>query len=264
MADRAVRPHPRRRAAARPVSAAARRIAAPGIAARALAFNVYFFALTFLLGLGAIPFRLFARRRILGYARLWIRLVLGGLRRICRIRIEVTGTEHLPADGAALIASQHQSAFDTLVWLLIARRPSYVLKRELTRIPLFGPLLLPSGMIAVDRQGGAAALRGLIRDARAAAAASRQIVIFPQGTRVGVGERVKLQPGIAALAAATGLPVIPVVTDSGRFWGRRAFVKRPGTIQVRIGPPLPPGGDRASLLARIEAAWSEGEHALRR
>ena len=96
-------------------------------------------------------------------------------------------------------------------------------------------------MIAVDRSGGARAMRGLMRDAARAVAERRQIVIFPEGTRAEPGAVLPLQPGIAALAASTGLPVIPVVTDSGRCWGRRAFRKYPGVIHIVLLPPIPCG-----------------------
>ena len=100
-------------------------------------------------------------------------------------------------------------------------------------MPVWGFWWPRRGMIAVDREGGGAAMRHLLRAGRAAAAAGRQIVIFPEGTRVAPGGHAPLQPGIAALASATGLPVVPVATDSGVLWGRRAFRKRPGTITIR-------------------------------
>jgi 1-acyl-sn-glycerol-3-phosphate acyltransferase len=228
---------------------------------RSALFNLVFFAGTFVLALCGIPLRLAAPHRIIGLARFWAGWALAMLRIICGIRWEVSGREHLP-EGAALIASQHQSAFDTLVWLLIAPRCCYVLKRELTRIPLFGPLILPTGMIAVDRDAGAAALRALMKDGRRAAAEGRQIVIFPEGTRAEPGHLLPLQPGVAALAAATGLPVIPVATNSGRFWSRRAFVKRPGTIRIAIQPPLPAGLGKAALLEQLEAALRAGSAAV--
>jgi 1-acyl-sn-glycerol-3-phosphate acyltransferase len=224
---------------------------------RALLFNIWFFGLTTVLGLAALPVRAFARDRAYEFARNWIRLVLWGARVLCGIRVELSGTEHLPREGAALIASQHQSAFDTLVWLTLVPRASYVVKQELTRIPLFGPMLEPAGMIPVDRAGGASALRGLLQAAAAAQADGRQIVIFPEGTRLGPGERIKLQPGIAAVAKHLGLPVIPVATDSGLRWGRRAFMKRQGLIHISLGPPIPVGTAREALLVAIEAYWQE-------
>ena len=233
---------------------------------RAGLFNLYFFLLTVAMGLGALWIRWFAREhareRALAYAALWCRLTLRGLRAICGIRIALTGVEHLP-DGPVLIASQHQSAFDTLVWLTLVRRPAYVMKRELTRLPLVGPMLLLAGMIPVDRKQGAKALRALLRHADAAVAEGRQIVIFPEGTRVAAGALVALQPGVAALAAHTGLPVVPVTTDSGRCWSRRAFVKRPGTIHIAIGPAIGPeqlrGRPRTALLEAIRSTWASEE-----
>jgi 1-acyl-sn-glycerol-3-phosphate acyltransferase len=97
-------------------------------------------------------------------------------------------------------------------------------------------------------------MRHLVKAGRAAAAEGRQIVIFPEGTRVPPGQRVPLQPGVAALATATGLPVVPVATDSGYCWGRRAFRKLPGTITIRVRPAIPPGLHRVALLqALVEA-----------
>ena len=229
---------------------------------RSLAFNAWFYGLTFAVCVwhGLLTRDPEAARRV---ARRWAGRALGGLRRLCRIDWVVTGREHLPATGAALIAPMHQSAFDTLVWPLLAPGFVYVLKQELTRIPLFGTLLLRSGMIPVDRSAGASALRDVMRHAQAAVAAGHQIVIFPQGTRVAPGEIGHLQPGVAALAARTGLPVIPVVTDSGHHWGRRAFRKLPGTIRVAILPPLPAGLPRDALLEALHKAYADGYAALR-
>ena len=224
---------------------------------RSLLFNLWFYGLTTVLAVAALPLRAVAPGVLRGYARIWVRLVLAGLRAICGIDYQVTGLEHLPANGPALIAPMHQSAVDTLIWTHIAPRFAFVLKQELTRIPLFGPILRLTGMIAVDREGGAAAVRGLLRAADEAVAANRQIIIFPEGTRVAPGARVKLQPGIAAMAQRTRLPVIPVVTDSGHFWGRVAFRKNPGTIRIAILPPLPAGLAREALMQRLETIFAE-------
>lgn len=226
---------------------------------RACAFNIYFFGLTTLMAMGGVFVRLFRPKAAYAYARAWVRLVLAGLAAICGVRAEIIGREHLPPEGPALLASQHQSAFDTLIWMTLLPATAYVVKRELTWIPLFGPLLELAGMIPVDRRKGAAALRHLTNAASTALAAGRQIVIFPEGTRVAPGKRVKLQPGIAAIAKATQLPVVPVATDSGRYWRRRAFMKYPGTIHVVIGPALPMGLPKEALLAGIEGFWREAE-----
>lgn len=222
---------------------------------RSAVFNVWFFGVTFVLGSWGVVLRVAAPQRALPLAQLWAGLVLAGARTICGLRVVVSGREHLPTGGPALIASQHQSAFDTLVWLGLVPRVSYVFKTELARIPLFGPLLVASGQIPVDRAAGLTAVRSFLREADRAVADERQIVIFPEGTRVAPGERVELHPGVAALATRTRLPVIPVATDSGLRWRRRAFVKYPGPIHIVICPPIPPGLRGDTLLAEIQARW---------
>ena len=219
---------------------------------RSALFNLVFYAVTLVLTLYGLVLRLVAPHRLVDLARLWARLVLNALRVLCGIDLKVIGRERLIADQPMLLASRHQSAFDTLVWLTLLPRCSYVLKRELLRIPVFGWLILPAGMIAVDRTGGASAMRRLMRDGAKAAAERRQIVIFPEGTRAHPGSLLPLHPGVAALAAATRLPVVPVVTDSGLRWGRRAFRKTPGTIHIRILPPIA-ATSRDQLMARLDA-----------
>jgi 1-acyl-sn-glycerol-3-phosphate acyltransferase len=221
---------------------------------RSALFNLFFFASTFVLLWPGTLIRLVAPERVLGFAAEWARLQLAALRLICGIRFEVIGREHLVSDGPALIASLHQSAFDTLVWMTLVPRCCYVVKRELMTMPLFGPMLRASGMIPVDREARAFALRSLLDHGERAAREERQIVIFPEGTRAEAGTRLPLQPGVAGLAARLGLPVIPVTTDSGAYWGRRAFCKRPGTIHVVIRPPLPAMLPRRELMRRLDAA----------
>jgi 1-acyl-sn-glycerol-3-phosphate acyltransferase len=229
------------------------------IAIRAALFAAYFYVLTTCLAVAGIGLRLVAGHRAADLARYWVRLVFAGLARLCNIHVVVTGRENLPTSGAALLASQHQSAGDALLWFTLLPRPTYVMKQELTRIPLFGPLLIRAGMIPVDRTAGPHALRGLLAEAVAARDAPYQIVIFPEGTRVAPGGRVKLQPGIAAIAGRLGLPVIPVATDSGLCWGRGLLGKKPGTIHVCVGTPIPAGTPRKALLGAIELHWREAE-----
>lgn len=217
---------------------------------RALLFNLGFMGLTALMGVLALPLLAMPRRFSVAALRLWARLVLGWLRLSVGLRYRVTGAEHIGA-GAALIAAKHQSAFDTVVWLALLPDAAYVLKRELLSIPVYGWHARRAGMIAVDRAAGAAAMRGLIRDAGAALDSGRQVVIFPEGTRTAPGAEAPYQPGIAALYARAGLPVLPVATDSGRFWGRRAFLKHPGTITIAIQPPIAPGLARAAFIQAL-------------
>lgn len=221
---------------------------------RACIFNLYFFVLTLVMGIAALPIRAFIPSCALSYAQAWTRLTIRGLKLICGIRVVVHGREHLP-DGPCLLACQHQSEFDTLVWMNLVPRPTYVMKRELERIPLVGPMLRLSGMIPVDRDGKAKALRALLAATDDAVADRRQIIIFPEGTRTAPGAPISLQPGIAALSTHTGLPVIPVATDAGLYWKPGSLMKRPGTIHIVVGAPLPAGLRRAQLLPAIAQAW---------
>ncbi len=217
---------------------------------RSVLFNVAFFGLTTILIFPGLVILAVAPGRVLTLAEFWAGCVVWLARVICGIRLDVTGRQHL-GSGAVLIASRHQSAFDTLVWLTLVPRCCYVLKQELLRIPLFGMLLRSTGMIPIDRAGGAATIRLLMREGDRAVREERRIVIFPEGTRGDADHMLPLQPGVAALAARTRLPVVPVLTDSGRCWGRRAFHKHPGTIRIVIRPPLPQGLRREELMARL-------------
>jgi 1-acyl-sn-glycerol-3-phosphate acyltransferase len=222
---------------------------------RSALFNAVFYAVTFGLTLPATVVRLAAPGRVLGMAMLWARILVAAARIICGIRLDVTGLENIPP-GAVLIASRHQSAFDTFVWLTLLPRCCYVFKDELLRIPLFGRLITAAGMIAVDRGAGASAIRALLRQADRAVREHRQIVIFPEGTRGDPDSPAPLQSGVAAIASRTGLPVIPVFTDSGRVWGRRAFFKRKGTIRIVIGRPIPAHTGRTALMRALETVFA--------
>ncbi len=225
---------------------------------RSAAFNAIMFGACFGFSLWA---RLTSRLKENAYAlrmgQIWARFTLRALKACCNIGVELHGAQFLPAGGPALIAAQHQSAFDTLFWLTVLPGPAYVLKQELTKIPIFGPLLPASGFIAVDRDGGAPALRRMLAECRAAIALGRQIVIFPEGTRVPAGERGTVQPGVLALARVLKLAVIPASTNSGRFWGRKSFKKFPGTISVTLHQPITNTEDDRGLLAALERIYYE-------
>jgi 1-acyl-sn-glycerol-3-phosphate acyltransferase len=227
---------------------------------RSSLFNLWFYLGTAVFAIGSVlprPFvRFLSRDWAVTYARCWARTVLAALTPLCGTRWQVFGREHLPVDGPALIVSMHQSAFDTMVWFTLVPRPAYVLKLELTRIPLFGSMLAYVGTIAVDRSAGGAAIRSLLKGSDAAIADGRQIVIFPEGTRVAPGVAAPLHPGFVAIASRSGLPIIPVTTDSGLFWGRRAFRKLPGTIRMDVHPPFPPGLSRQEMSDRLEAIFA--------
>ena len=144
--------------------------------------------------------------------------------------------------------------YETLELARLLDTPALVMKRQLAEIPFFGRATQLYGCIAIDREGGAAALRGMMRAAEAPIAEGRPIIIFPEGTRVAPGEQPPLQPGFAGLYRALKLPVVPVALDSGRVWPRGRFVKRPGTVTFRFGAPVEAGLPRAEIEAQTHRA----------
>jgi 1-acyl-sn-glycerol-3-phosphate acyltransferase len=154
--------------------------------------------------------------------------------------------------GQCIIAVKHQSMFETIEILRLARTPVVVMKRELADMPLFGWITRRYGVIAVDRAAGAKALRAMLAEARQAAETGRPIAIFPEGTRVRPGETPPLRPGFSGLYRALGLPVVPIAVDSGRLWGR-GVLKKPGTVHFQIAEVIPTGLGREEIEARVHA-----------
>ncbi len=228
---------------------------------RSLVFNVLAAVWLFGLALLALPMLALPRRWVWGLVHLWARGVLALLRSIVGLDYAVRGIE-VPARGAMLLAAKHQSAWDTIVFLVLLDDPAIILKRELFRIPLYGWFTWKLGMIGIDRAAGVRALKSVVARTRPALAAGRPVLIFPQGTRVAPGRHRAYLPGVYALYAETGLPVVPVALDSGRFWGRRTFIKRPGRITVDFLPAIAPGLDRRAFMAELERRIETATEAL--
>ena len=226
------------------------------IALRALLFYVVFFGSGTLFLTLMLPALFLPRRVTIRIGEIWYSFVLAALRLICGLSHEIRGRENLPAT-ACIVAAKHQSAWDTIAFITFLDDASYVIKKELTQIPVFGWLLTKAAMVPVDRSAGAKALRHMVTTARARLGDGRHIVIFPEGTRTAPGERRRYHPGVAALYTQLAVPVVPIALNSGLFWPRRAFYKRPGRIVVEILPPIAPGLPRAEFMSRLEAAIEE-------
>lgn len=188
----------------------------------------------------------------------WSRLVLQLARALCGIRWQVEGREHLPLRPAVILA-KHQSAWETLAFQEIFPPHVMVLKRELLWIPFFGWGLALMSPIAINRARGRASLRDVARRGKERLAQGFWVIIFPEGTRVRPGERRDYQQGGAWLAAQCGVPVVPVAHNAGRLWPRNAFFKRPGTVTVRIGPPIETAGRDAKQISADVETWIEGQ-----
>lgn len=219
---------------------------------RATVFNLAFFGWTVVCLFAGLPFLPFwDRRQVRAYARFWERGIQRLLGSIVGLHYEVRGRDRLPA-GAVLIASKHQSAWETLTFHLLVEDLAVGLKEELTRIPFFGSYLLRAGNIRIDRGEGARALRSLVAGAREAVARGESVLIFPEGTRREPGAPPAYKPGVAALYRALAVPCVPVALNSGLFWGRRSFLKRPGTVLVEFLEPIPPGLHRDRFMQLLE------------
>lgn len=181
----------------------------------------------------------------------WTTIPRTALKWIVGLDFQVLGQENKPS-GAALIASKHQSAWDTFVFHLLYRDAVYIVKKELLSIPFWGWYMRKCGSIPVDRSGGGQALKEMVRKSRAALAEGRKVIIFPEGTRTAPGQLQPYNPGVAALYAMTEAPLVPVALNSGLFWGRHSFLKYPGVITIEFLPPMPPGLGRRAFLAELE------------
>jgi 1-acyl-sn-glycerol-3-phosphate acyltransferase len=203
--------------------------------------------------LATIPLPRMARYRFIsGWS--WIILFLA--RRILGIDWRVEGREHLPARPAVILA-KHQSAWETIAFQQIFPPQVHVLKRELLWIPFFGWGLALMSPIAIDRSRGVAALRSIARRGRERLAQGFWVIVFPEGTRVAPGQRRPYQLGGAWLAAASGAPVVPVAHNAGLVWPRNAFVKRPGTVTVRIGRPIETENRDPKDINTLAEQWIE-------
>ena len=216
---------------------------------RSLLFNVAFGVVTIAMGILGIPLFLAPGRWTHAYARLWTGACMTLLRWTVGLEFEIRGT--LPT-GAALIAAKHQSAWETLALALILPSPAFVMKQTLLWTPPFGPYLWKAGMIAIDRSAGGRAIRRLISGAAEAFAENRPVVIFPEGTRRDPGAAPSYHPGIAAVYRGLGTSVVPVALNSGVFWGRNAFAKRPGRIIIEFLEPIESGLDRRAFMVQLE------------
>lgn len=218
---------------------------------RSALFALAFYSGSLVAVLLALPAAAMGRRALAGLVHAWAAWHRLSARFLLGIRTRVEG--EVPK-GKALIAAKHQSMFETIEVLMLLEEPAVVLKRQLADLPLWGRAARHYGVIPVDREGGAAALRRMLKAAQIAVAEGRPIVIFPEGTRVMPGEQPPLQAGFAGLYKALRLPVVPVALDSGRVWPRRSFVKRPGIVTMRFGEAIPPGLPRGEVEARVHAA----------
>ncbi len=236
------------------------------LALRSHLFNVVFYAMTILMMICALPW-LATRHGAIAVAQVWGRTGIWLLRVICGTRVEFRGLERLPRGGqgrasALILASKHQSFLETFALVSILPDAAFILKRELTWIPLFGWYLGRAGMVPIDRSRGARAIPEMNRAAGIAMGEGRQLIIFPEGTRRPPGALPAYKVGAAHLYTRLGVPCVPVAVNSGLYWPRRSVLRRPGTIVIAFLEPIAPGMPRDAFAALVQERIETASDAL--
>lgn len=219
-------------------------------------FTTYLFLSVPVYGVVALATAPLPRRATYAVAVAWVSSVFFWLRVLCRLDYVVEGREHLPRTSAVVLM-KHSSAWETLAQLHMFPEQTWVLKRELMWVPILGWVLWLLKPIAIDRKGGGAAVQQVLKQGQQRLGEGLWVVIFPEGTRMRAGETRRYGMSGALLAAAAGLPIVPVAHNAGDFWPRRGLLKKPGTIRVVIGPPIATVGVEPRLLNERTQAWVE-------
>jgi 1-acyl-sn-glycerol-3-phosphate acyltransferase len=221
------------------------------ILVRSVLFNILFYLNLLIYLIAAIPTYFLPYRVLVAVAKSWGRSNLRLLRLVCGIDVAWIGLEKIPR-GPLIVAAKHQSSWETFALLTLFDDPTFIVKRELMWIPVFGWYIWKARMIPVDRGARTQALVAMTERARVQLEGNRQLVIFPEGTRRAPGAEPAYKFGVAHLYAETGAPCLPVALNSGLVWPRRKFLRHPGTVRVEILDPIPPGLERAQFFERLK------------
>ena len=227
---------------------------------RSLVFEALVYLVMAVLGILGLPFALWSVNGAYAVCRLYARVIFVLLRWIVGIRVAVRG--EVPA-GEVLVAAKHQSFLDILILFEALPRPKFIMKKELKWAPFIGLYALRIGSTPVARGQRGRAMKAMVEHA-GRASEPRQLVIYPQGTRVAPGTRPPFKVGAGVLYERSGEPCVPAATNAGLFWGRRKLVKRPGLAVVAFLPEMPPGLTIPEFMARMENAVEEASDALMR
>ncbi len=224
---------------------------------RSLLFQIAFHLNLLIIGTLFIPWLILPKRYAAVPGRAWARTSLDWLKLLCGTshkfhNIELLQKAQQGGNKGIIIASKHQSAWDTIVFFLLLDKPIYVLKKELTYFPILGWYVRKMGCIAVNRSKGAAAMRNLVSQAEHYIENGYQLVIFPEGTRVRTSERKPLQSGLWAIFQATKAPIVTVSLNAGFYWARGSFLRRPGCITLAFTHLITDAKDKHSLLAEVD------------
>jgi 1-acyl-sn-glycerol-3-phosphate acyltransferase len=219
---------------------------------RSILFNILFYMNLIALLVVALITLVLPRRAVLRMAELWGRVSVWLLRIVCGTKVELRGLGNLRS-GALIVASKHQSTWETFALLRLFDDFTFIVKRELMWLPIFGWCMWKGGMIPVDRGARAQALNDMTERAKAEIGRGRQLIIFPEGTRRFPGAEPRYKFGVAHLYGELGVACVPVALNSGLFWPRRAFRRLPGTIVAEFLPPIEPGLSKEAFLQRLQS-----------
>lgn len=207
---------------------------------RSTLFHILFYGVTFVLMLLFSPVMLLPQKWGWWIVPTWSKILQALMRYVAGIKVEVRGKENLPK-GGLIAAMKHQSAWETVALIPLFSSPTFILKRELRWIPIFGWYTAKFKQIPINRGKRAEALAAMVEAAKEAIAEERQILIFPEGTRRAIGAEPKYKYGIAHLYKDLQCPVVPIAHNAGVYWPRSSWIVYPGTIIVEILPPIEPG-----------------------
>lgn len=220
--------------------------------ARSVLFNLVFIFWTVVPTATFLWILFLPQEKVFKAVTFWQRSLALFEKKILKLDYRIVGWEHVP-DGPCIVASKHQSAWETCKLNVLFGNPAIVLKKELTYVPIWGWYAKASGLIPIDRKAGVRAIQIMMKAARAAKERGRKIVIFPQGTRVRPGAHKPYRVGVAGLYQELNLPVVPMAVNSGLFWPKGAFFKKPGTVTIEFLPPIEPGLPRSAFMHKLEA-----------
>jgi 1-acyl-sn-glycerol-3-phosphate acyltransferase len=218
---------------------------------RSIIFAIWFYIASLFWGVVFVPFWLLPKKYAHIPIKIWAKTLIYGAWVICGVKYKITGQENLPKNNGYIVASTHQSAWETLALTFIIPNSIFVVKRSLLFLPFIGGYMLNAGFVGLKRSKSASDIRSLIKLSKKALESDKNIIIFPQGTRMQYGERGEIKAGVLIMADKLEVPIIPIHLDSGKLWGRNSFIKKAGTIEVRILPALV-GLNKSQLRAKLE------------
>ncbi|MFV0279454.1 MAG: lysophospholipid acyltransferase family protein [Rhodoblastus sp.] len=237
-----------------PVIGQSRRIS---IGVRSAVFNLLFYVNLILLMLAGLPSVLMGRGPATFMARAWARTSLWLLKAICGIKVEFRGLDQIPA-GGAVVAPKHQSILETFALTLVVDNFSYVHKRELTWVPLFGWYLWAVDQISINRASGSTALNQVTNGVAEFLKLKRRIILFPEGTRRAVGAPPNYKYGVTHIYTTLNARVVPVALNTGLYWPRRSFLRNPGVAVIEFLPAIEPGLSKDEFSQRLQEAVENG------